>query len=151
MWKVTKIFSHYFAQKWPNFDDLEIQKKKMNNILDRHSACWSHESWTYPCLGNWSMFYEVILVMGQGPSPGPAWSPGFLESPRPDIERRAQARTWPGPVVKSPGAQRALGLWLSYKKLALRPKPVFLGPDPSPSHTPLLSLFHCCIYYESCF
>ena len=106
-------------------------KKWMNNILDRHSACWSHESWTYPCLGNWSMFYEVILVMGQGPSP--AWSPGFLKSPRPDIERRAQARAWR--VVKSPGAQRGLGLWLSYKKLALR-------PDPSPSHMPLLvSLF----------
>ena len=56
---------------------------------------------------------------GPKPGPGPARSPGFLESPRPDIGRRAQARARPEPVVKSPGAQRALGIWLSFKKLAL--------------------------------
>ena len=47
---------------------------------------------------------------GPKPGPGPARSPGFLESPRPDIGRRAQARARPEPVVKSPGAQRALGI-----------------------------------------
>ena len=56
---------------------------------------------------------------GLKPGPGPARSPGFLESPRPDFGRRAQARARPGPLVKSPGAQRALGIWLSFKKLAL--------------------------------
>ena len=47
---------------------------------------------------------------GLKPGPGPARSPGFLESPRPDFGRRAQARARPGPLVKSPGAQRALGI-----------------------------------------
>ena len=47
---------------------------------------------------------------GPKPGPGPARSPGFLESPRPDFGRRAQARARPEPVVKSPGAQRALGI-----------------------------------------
>ena len=47
---------------------------------------------------------------GPKPGPGPAWSPGFLESPRLDIGRRAQDQVRPEPVVKSPGAQRALGI-----------------------------------------
>ena len=56
---------------------------------------------------------------GPKPGPGPARSPGFLESPGLDIGRRAQAWARPRPVVKSLGAQRALGIWLSFKKLAL--------------------------------
>ena len=54
----------------------------------------------------------VVFSDGSGlkPGPGPARSPGFLESPRPDFGRRAQARARPGPLVKSPGAQRALGI-----------------------------------------
>ena len=47
---------------------------------------------------------------GPRPGPGPARSPGFLESPRPDIGRRAQDWARPETVVKSPGAQRALGI-----------------------------------------
>ena len=54
---------------------------------------------------------------GPKPGPGPARSPGFLESPRSDIGRRAQARAWPEPVVKSPGAQRALGCVKCVKSL----------------------------------
>ena len=59
-----------------------------------------------------SALYIHIASDGSGPKPGPgpARSPGFLESPRPDIGRRAQARARPEPVVKSPGAQRALGI-----------------------------------------
>ena len=58
--------------------------------------------------------FKMILTSSDGsglkPGPGPARSPGFLESPRPDFGRRAQARARPGPLVKSPGAQRALGI-----------------------------------------
>ena len=75
-------------------------------------------------LDNWIRNAKVFIMVdsdgsGPKPGPGPARSPGFLESPRPDIGRRAQARARPEPVVKSPGAQRALGIWLSFKKLAL--------------------------------
>ena len=56
---------------------------------------------------------------GLKPGLGPAWSSEFLESPRPDNGRRAQAQAQPGPVIKSLGAQRALAILLSLKKLAL--------------------------------
>ena len=61
-----------------------------------------------------SLFSDMLMTASDGsglkPGPGPALSPGFLESPRPDFGRRAQARARPGPLVKSPGAQRALGI-----------------------------------------
>ena len=54
--------------------------------------------------------YQLSDGSGPKPCPGPARSPGFLESPGPNIGRRAQAWAQPGPVVKSPEAQRALGI-----------------------------------------
>ena len=58
---------------------------------------------------------------GPKPGPGPARSPVFLESPRPDIGRRAQARARPGPGLwsKARGLKGLLKYDFPLKKLAL--------------------------------
>ena len=69
------------------------------------------ESFQYSFFLHLAMFLvEYSDGSGLMPGLGLALSPGFLESPRPDFGRSAQARARPGPLVKSLRAQRALGI-----------------------------------------
>ena len=90
--------------------------------------------------------------MGQGSSLARAWpgALGFWRALGLTLRQGLKPGLGLGLWSKAQGLKGLLDYDFLIKNWHYGPS-VFLGPDPSPSHTPLLSLFHCCIYFASCF